>query len=763
MKKILGVVLLMAISWRSNAQGSNPCYNTFVKHLDGIGKIEPRLFKDSTATNFFLTARNNDTTFISCINTAGNVIWTRTLTFPGDAGTIKDMVVDKIDGTLVGIVKGNNNNFIFRYNYVTSTFNWVKSYPANYLFENIHQIGLNGYIVTGEVLNSSMTIFRVDRNTGMMNTVQGTGFTGEFLSTYDGKNVYGACQYYSSGSLFNSSLFQFSATGNVWTSTYIQNTVGSTARIYPVAPIVDKNNLVQLSSGDGTGLGTYPTSLTSVWLLKTDLNGSLIWTKQISIPGYTRLNAKKIINTAGGYYLLIDAANGALTNYFFVVKTDKNGRIQWTNRYGISGQNTVVSAVENNGYLHLTALSQSYNPNKPLLYLKLNPLGMTDIQCPYVQPVSANDSTLVNTQAAKPTPFMPTSNVNTPATTIESKVAGTEKIHCATPCILPCGTLTGSLATGVMAFYPFGNGSLSDLSGNGYDLINPTTAYATLDRGGSAKCAYHFDMVNGDFLTVPAGGSGFLNNITTSPFSISLWYQATGLRPGGNYELLVGRGNTPLHCPDTWGEWSVGLHDCRKAVVGFDRGSYWETNSITDCDSLIALISNTWHHLVFVYDGVNSKLYKDGILYTYTAFSGTCGNMSANIGELMLGVDYTGDLDDIIIYNRALSAAEVTALRNLNGSCCDGLTSTVSKPFSLPALSNAVKVYPNPTSGKVSVSADGAMIRRVCVYNNTGRLLHTYECDATTVSVDMNRYTPGIYFLKVTTATGSTTEKVIRR
>ncbi len=751
-------MLLLAACWCSRAQ-SGPCNNTFVKQLDRVGKIAPRIFRDSAATNYFLTTRSNDTIFISRIDAVGNILSTRTINFPGDAGTIIDLVVDKIDGTLACIVTGTNNNFIFKYDYATATFNWIKRYPANYLFENIHHLGANAYVVTGEFMNGPIVIFRMNRVTGAMTAVQGTGFTGEFLSTYQGTDIYGACRYYSSGTLFNPSLYGFNNTGNVWTNTYVQNTPGSSALIYPVAPIVDHNNLVQLSSGDDAGIGTYQTGPTGVWLLKTDLHGTLAWTRQILIPGYTQLNAKKIINTASGYYLLIDAYNGTLTNYFFLVKTDKNGHVQWANRYGISGENTVVSGVESNSYLYLTALSQSYNPNKPLLFLKLNPLGMTDISCPYIQPVSAYDSIYTHTQAAKPTVFNPTNYSNTPGTIFASKVTAVERVYCSTPCMLPCSTLSGTLASGVLAFYPFGNGSLNDLSGNGYHLINPTTAYPTTDRGGSANCAYHFDMVNHDFLTIPTGGSGFLNNITTSPFSISLWYQATGTRPGGNYELLIGRGNTPLHCPDTWGEWSIGLHDCRKAVAGLDQTSHWETSSIMDCDSLLNLISNRWHHLVFIYDGVNYSLYKDGILYA--APSGLCGNMSANIGEMMLGVDYTGDLDDIIIYNRALSSAEVNALMNLNGSCCDGLMSTFRSKTTLPALSNAVKIYPNPTEGQLSVSAGNGIVRSILVYDNTGRPSGSYQFDAAIVNLDLSHLSAGIYFLKITTDSGTSVEKVI--
>lgn len=776
MKKLFGVILLFAVSthvWGQKsaaAPPAAPCNNTFVKQMDGIGTIEPRVFRDPATQRYFLTARDNNATYISGVTAAGAVTWSQKITFTGDIGTITDMIVDQVDGTLAGVVRGNNANYMFKYNYTTATFNWVKKYPSNYLFFNIHQVDPNRYVVTGAILTGQVTIFDVTRTTGAMSpSFQRAGVTGEFFSTFDAasNNIYGACRYYS-GSLFHPSLFEYDPSVgsgfNNWINTYIENTAGNTCRIYPVAPIVDAGEILQLSSGDPTGFGLYTSGPTDAWLLKTDIAGNLMWTNQINIPGYTQLNVKKIINTATGYYLLIDSYNGSssIIDYFFVVKTDKNGKVQWANRYGISGENTVISGVEDNGLLYLTALSQSYSTTSPFLFLKLNTLGMSDAACPYIKPVNAFESAYNNTQASKPTPTNATTYGNGNAGVTQNPVTAQEKVFCSTKCpppsSLPCSTLSGSLSSGVLAFYPFGYGSLLDLSGNGNHLQNPTTAVPTVDRSGSPNCAYRFN--NGvDFLT-PIGSSSFLDNITTSPFSISLWYQPLNTRPVGNYELLIGRGNPPLHCPDTWGEWSLGLYDCRKAVAGFDMYSHWETSAM-GCNQFMTAISNSWHHLVFIYDGTNYTIYRDGV--PSATSSGPCGPGTFNVGAMMLGVDYDGDLDDIVIYNRALTLSEVLTLMHINGSCCDGLTSSISKKITLPEQSNAIKVYPNPTDGVVSISSGQSIIRSVSVYSNTGQMLHTYQFNAKEVSVNMKHLAAGTYLIKTITDSGTTTEKVIKR
>lgn len=769
-KSFAALLLLLSTSIYTKAQF--PC-NTFVKQVDGIGKEEPRIFKDPNASSYYLTSGSNDTAFISGVNSSGTIVWTHIVKFPGgDPGRITDMIVDPIDGTLAAVVRGVNANYMFKYDYTSASMNWMKQYPNSYLFQNIHETNPSTYVVTGEILSSQTTIFQVDRTTGSMSGYQNAGFVGEFFSTYDGTDIYGACRYYTTGSLFNPSLYRYDAnTGNnIWTSTYVRNAPTVTSRIYPVKPLVDNNDLVQLSSGDDVGFNTYTSGPTKIWLLKTDLAGNLNWTDQISISGISQPNVKQVINTATGYYLLIDSYNGSIINAFYVVKTDKAGNVKWANRYGLSGQNTVISGVEDNGYLFLTATSGSYSSANGLLLLKLDQNGMSDATCGYIRPATAKSTPYTNTQVNIATTVNGTGYADNNTNYGLGSTRSRETVYCKTACqsqILPCNTLTGTLASGVLAFYPFGYGSLLDVSGNNNHLSNSTTATPTMDRSGNGSCAYHFEKINGDFLSIAASGTTFLNGLTTSPFSISLWYQPTlnSMMPRnvGDYELLIGRGTTGVHCPDTWGEWSIGLYDCRKAVAGLDMYSHWEGSSSAGCAAQMAAITGNWHHLVFTYDGIGTyNLYIDGSLYT-TA-SGPCGAMSGNIGPLMLGKDYTGDLDDIIIYNRTLAASEVATLRALKGSCCNGTTSSqrTTGVSNVPNTAKGIQVYPNPTNGNVVVSTGNGVIRSISVYNSTGTEVGVYHFNAPETTVDLSRFASGIYFLKVVTDSGSSLEKVIK-
>jgi len=88
---------------------------------------------------------------------------------------------------------------------------------------------------------------------------------------------------------------------------------------------------------------------------------------------------------------------------------------------------------------------------------------------------------------------------------------------------------------------------------------------------------------------------------------------------------------------------------------------------------------NKWTHIVGTYDGSgNLRMYINGTLNNSTA-SSTISTINASNKRFIIGSSdnttgtgclnfYNGSIDDVRVYNRALSAAEVTALYNLNQS-----------------------------------------------------------------------------------------------
>ena len=230
-----------------------------------------------------------------------------------------------------------------------------------------------------------------------------------------------------------------------------------------------------------------------------------------------------------------------------------------------------------------------------------------------------------------------------------------------------------NLRSGVIAAYSFSQGSLINETSADGDLININQALPSADRAGNPQCAYAFTNVQGNqYLYTPS--TSFLNQL--DQFSISLWYQAADTtREGGDYEVLMGRNciQGGSHCPDRRGEWSLGLFDCRKAVFGHDN-SVWMNDPVPQpfsCQEIVNTLTGNWAHIVATYDHHVYKIYYNGVLQESESGIAGCQQHHAaqDIGDLFVGLNYKGSIDDILIYNRALADSEVAELFTLQPCC----------------------------------------------------------------------------------------------
>ncbi len=214
--------------------------------------------------------------------------------------------------------------------------------------------------------------------------------------------------------------------------------------------------------------------------------------------------------------------------------------------------------------------------------------------------------------------------------------------------------IPSNLANGLIAYYPFSAGSLEDFIGTAH-LTNTTSAHPGSDRNGNSNCAFEFDSSNNEFLRGTAVDT--LNGLTE--LSISLWYQPGVVQ--SDYELLVGR-DDGLHCPDTNGQWSLGLYDGRSPVFGY-KNSVWAGSST----------EGTWYHVVATYHQQDNtlKIYRNGVLQNTAVGVGGCNPVPTvqDIGDLFIGKYYTGKIDDVAIYSRELTGSEVEQLFQLEPCC----------------------------------------------------------------------------------------------
>ncbi|MBT4359813.1 MAG: T9SS type A sorting domain-containing protein [Candidatus Marinimicrobia bacterium] len=201
----------------------------------------------------------------------------------------------------------------------------------------------------------------------------------------------------------------------------------------------------------------------------------------------------------------------------------------------------------------------------------------------------------------------------------------------------------------LVAYYPF-NGNANDESGYGNDgdTIGHTPT-PTHDRFGNENSAYHFNGIN-NYIQIPhTPVLDSMNQIT-----VSLWIKPESEAP---YSF-------PHHIIEKYGSWNFGQRhrDVRWEVTSFD--------SYTD-HWVIDLELDTYYHIVMTFDDIEMRIYVNNILETAIEATGsmTPSITDIYIGQYTFGGDYyyNGVIDDIRIYNTALSASEVDVLYHFDG------------------------------------------------------------------------------------------------
>ena len=234
---------------------------------------------------------------------------------------------------------------------------------------------------------------------------------------------------------------------------------------------------------------------------------------------------------------------------------------------------------------------------------------------------------------------------------------------------------------GLVAYYPF-NGNANDASGNGNNgVVNGATL--TADRNGNGNSAYYFSSAGcASRIDVSVNTTSILNGLT-----ISTWVSRTGNGCIGPriFEFFPASGDAGL------AQW---IWD----NAGYTRFGSYTSNSTGLSSSFTAVANNIWTHLVYTNDGLNAKFYQDGLLINTIASSGNpilASNASFGRMNHPAYDAFNGKLDEIGIWNRALSQSEVIQLYNSATLCIANITSndtTICKGSSVTL--NAAAVTP---------------------------------------------------------------------
>ena len=206
------------------------------------------------------------------------------------------------------------------------------------------------------------------------------------------------------------------------------------------------------------------------------------------------------------------------------------------------------------------------------------------------------------------------------------------------------------LATGLVGAWSFNEGAgstVADTSGSGNNWTVTGASRVTGKYGGGLS-------FNGssNWVTVPDAASLDLN-----AFTISVWVKPASTQSGWRTAVMKEAPPSGL----AYALYANGVSPSAPAVYAQNPSEVGTGNGPS------ALPAGQWSYVSGSYDGSALRLYVDGVL---KATRNTTGNVVSTSGPLRIGGNgiwgewFNGALDEVRVYNRALSATEIAADRD---------------------------------------------------------------------------------------------------
>ncbi|MDD5385800.1 MAG: Calx-beta domain-containing protein [Sulfuricurvum sp.] len=254
---------------------------------------------------------------------------------------------------------------------------------------------------------------------------------------------------------------------------------------------------------------------------------------------------------------------------------------------------------------------------------------------------------------------------------------------------------------------------------------------ATIDTGKVCKSG-KFDGTN-DYVDV-----GNVLNPLSSSWSVSVWFKWNG--KGGD-NIIYNKEN---------------LYEARVSGGYFQYA--WMPHWNWDGGTSFPVTQDTWYHAVVTYDGITQKVYKDGVKVYERAQSGAIGT---NTNKLLMGARgsgspgsfFGGNIDEVQIFDMALTAEEITSLysnestgKNYNGTerVCSNCVSNINVIEGDSGTTNALFTLAlgKPVSSLTTIdyaTADGTATVANNDYNEThGTISFAAGEQTKTVTVTIN-------------------------
>jgi hypothetical protein len=228
-----------------------------------------------------------------------------------------------------------------------------------------------------------------------------------------------------------------------------------------------------------------------------------------------------------------------------------------------------------------------------------------------------------------------------------------------------CSKDSGSnqnLSSGLVACYSL-NGNAKDNTANHNDgtLHGGTSAS---DHLGNSNGAYQFNGTS-DYISLPA------QTLMNNNYSYSIWMKVDVLPASGTAVCIFSIGDVndskhqTLAMANTYSSGNV----TGMSVGGYNNGTPAQSSNLTNLPTV-----GTWTHIVGVRNNTSLLMYVNGNLVSSADASGTTPYYGTTVAAYLgarcnLTQYFKGTIDSFMIYSRAITADEVSALYKQTAPC----------------------------------------------------------------------------------------------
>lgn len=215
-----------------------------------------------------------------------------------------------------------------------------------------------------------------------------------------------------------------------------------------------------------------------------------------------------------------------------------------------------------------------------------------------------------------------------------------------------------SLMDGLVAYYPF-DGNANDMSGHGYNGI-VYGAIPDVNQSGQPSSSFKFTGTT-NWIRLNIGSEVFTND-----FTIATWVKVDDLE--SYYPSILSGDNTCVNLYVNGSEPGLISLGYLGKVSFYQWAPPGGNSPFGTCLSTTPLATNRWHHVAATRSGHDYRLYLDGNL-SYSTNESSAAIPTGSYLQVGTALQYHnnehffhGNLDDLRIYNRALSSNEVESL-----------------------------------------------------------------------------------------------------